>query len=190
MGGQMPQGMPNQPGQAGQPNMPGVGQMAQPGMQMGMGMGMGQPAQQGVMGQGTMGGFGAMPTPQQQPPSGGADDFDDFAGASTSDGFDAPANARHLTMCLEQCAKLMRARRANGRPFSERWVWFVDFFGYSLRDNNPRTMLLTKSLLDHYPEMLAKVVMWDAPWIFGGYQVQTCIHVLKRKRERENDVPK
>ena len=84
------------------------------------------------------------------------------------DRFDAHCNSLHLTMCLENAERLMREREAAGDPIADRWVWFVDYEGYALRDNSPKTMMLTLHLLNHYPERLHRVIMYGAPWIFGA----------------------
>lgn len=103
------------------------------------------------------------------------------------DRFDAHANLTHLTHCLETTAAVLQQRQgepgaeaeavavaaagavgAAAGEVQEKWVWFVDFDGYGLRDNNPRTCLLTAQLLNHYPERLAQVVMYGAPWLFGS----------------------
>ena len=91
------------------------------------------------------------------------------------DRFEPSFNVKHLQQCLESTEDLMRRRAAAAEadparvaPLNERWVWIVDFEGYALRDNNPRSMILTAHLLDRYPERLHKVIMYGAPWIFNS----------------------
>ena len=68
---------------------------------------------------------------------------------------------------LEHATQLMDTRGVEANP-SGKWVWVIDFEGYSLGDNNPKTTLMAAKLLDQYPERLGLSVMFGAPWLFGA----------------------
>mmetsp|Transcript_25093 Transcript_25093/g.40295 ORF Transcript_25093/g.40295 Transcript_25093/m.40295 type:complete len:185 (+) Transcript_25093:201-755(+) len=51
---------------------------------------------------------------------------------------------------------------------AQKWTWISDFHGFSTSDCSPKSMMLVKRMLAHYPERLFKAVMLDAPWIFNG----------------------
>eukprot|EP00466_Bigelowiella_natans_P006187 jgi/Bigna1/91322/estExt_fgenesh1_pg.C_960058 len=78
------------------------------------------------------------------------------------DRWDADTNLKHLSWVLEQAAPLMEKRGA------QKWTWISDFHGFSTSDCSPKSMMLVKRMLAHYPERLFKAVMLDAPWIFNG----------------------
>ena len=63
----------------------------------------------------------------------------------------------------------MAARlKSVGQPLSK-WVWVIDFDGFSVRDNNPLTAAKVIRILQaHHPERLGLVVMYDAPKLFGA----------------------
>jgi hypothetical protein len=69
------------------------------------------------------------------------------------DRFDPISNANHLIEALECAQAIMGKMDPTSNP-SGKWVWFMDFHGYSLGDNNPRTTMLTVDLLNYYPERL------------------------------------
>ena len=87
------------------------------------------------------------------------------------DRFDADDNLEHLELIMEATSKLLLARRKRGynkTAESRQCVWVVDFDGFGLRDQNPRTALLTAKLLQHHPEMLCMIVLIDPPFIFNA----------------------
>ena len=75
----------------------------------------------------------------------------------------AAQNALHLMRLLEEMTRRMDA----ASPPDETWCWVFDFFGYSLWDNNPATVLACTSFLPMHPNRLFKVVLLDAPAAFS-----------------------
>jgi CRAL/TRIO domain len=87
------------------------------------------------------------------------------------DRWDVDSNMAHIQILLESCSTILQKRRKNGynqTADTRQGVWVVDFDGFGLRDQNPRSAILTAQLLQHYPEMLHMVVCVDAPIIFNG----------------------
>ena len=87
------------------------------------------------------------------------------------DRFDPDANMEHIELILEATAHVISARRKLGHnktADSRQAVWIVDFSGFALRDQNPRTALMTAKLLQHHPEMLSMIVLIDPPTIFNA----------------------
>ncbi len=78
------------------------------------------------------------------------------------DRWDAECNLKHLSWVLEQAVPLMESRGAL------KWSWISDFDGFGLSDCSPKSMILVKNLLAHYPERLHKAILLEAPWIFNG----------------------
>jgi hypothetical protein len=91
--------------------------------------------------------------------------------AEANDRFDVADNMAHLTALLEACAKTLRLRRAAGLGTTaqqRQWVWVISFDGFGMRDQSPRSAMVTASLMQHYPEMLSQCVLLDAPWLFSA----------------------
>eukprot|EP00471_Norrisiella_sphaerica_P003743 CAMPEP_0184490614 /NCGR_PEP_ID=MMETSP0113_2-20130426/18334_1 /TAXON_ID=91329 /ORGANISM="Norrisiella sphaerica, Strain BC52" /LENGTH=308 /DNA_ID=CAMNT_0026874571 /DNA_START=15 /DNA_END=941 /DNA_ORIENTATION=- len=82
--------------------------------------------------------------------------------AQAYDRWDADKNLKHMCWVLEQAAPLMEERGAT------KWTWISDFHGFSASDCSPKSMILVKNVLAHYPERLFKAVILDAPWLFNG----------------------
>eukprot|EP00467_Chlorarachnion_reptans_P002587 CAMPEP_0114509456 /NCGR_PEP_ID=MMETSP0109-20121206/13222_1 /TAXON_ID=29199 /ORGANISM="Chlorarachnion reptans, Strain CCCM449" /LENGTH=305 /DNA_ID=CAMNT_0001688615 /DNA_START=37 /DNA_END=951 /DNA_ORIENTATION=- len=82
--------------------------------------------------------------------------------SQANDRWDADVNLKHLSWVLEQAVPLMEKRGAT------KWCWMSDFHGFSTSDCAPKSMMLVKSMLAHYPERLYKAILMDAPWIFNG----------------------
>lgn len=85
--------------------------------------------------------------------------------ATAHDRFNPADATAHLTRLLEDASALLDAhaeRRAS------KWVLFVDFHGYSLRDNDPRAGSAFVWLLQHYPERLGLALVYCAPRLFDG----------------------
>ena len=76
--------------------------------------------------------------------------------------FNVDENMKHLLGIMENATSLMRKRKV------EKWVWVVDFDGFSLRDCDPRSALRTADLLTCYPERLHLAILLDAPSLFSG----------------------
>jgi hypothetical protein len=76
--------------------------------------------------------------------------------------FKPQANVQHLLAVMESATLRMR-RHGVGK-----WVWVVDFDGFSARDCDPRTALRTADILAHYPERLHLALLLDAPSLFAG----------------------
>jgi len=92
--------------------------------------------------------------------------------AEAHDRFDVSDNMQHLDLCLRAGTKLFRTRRKRGMnttASARQWILGVDFYGFGLRDNNPKTAVYTARLLQHYPEMLSMVILLGAPLLFGGF---------------------
>jgi hypothetical protein len=83
------------------------------------------------------------------------------------DRWNAEANMMHMIQTLEVSSALMEAGGIANNP-SGKWVWVIDFEGYSLSDNNPKTTLLAARLLDQYPERLGLCILFGAPWLFSA----------------------
>jgi hypothetical protein len=83
------------------------------------------------------------------------------------DRWNAEANMMHMIQTLEGASVLMEAEGIQVNP-SGKWVWVIDFEGYSLSDNNPKTTMLAARLLDQYPERLGLCVLFGAPWLFSA----------------------
>jgi hypothetical protein len=83
------------------------------------------------------------------------------------DRWEPTANVKHLVEAMECTQALINERGPDMNP-SGKWVWFVDFDGYSLADNNPHTTLLCAQMLHYYPERLGQCVLFGAPWLFGS----------------------
>ncbi len=83
------------------------------------------------------------------------------------DRWEPTANVKHLIATMEHTQALINERGLDMNP-SGKWVWFVDFDGYSWADNNPQTTLLCAQMLHYYPERLGQCVLFGAPWLFGS----------------------
>lgn len=91
------------------------------------------------------------------------------------------SNALHVTYMLES----MSARFQQMQSGLEKWVWFVDFKGFGLVDNNPLTGQRIITLLqNHYPERLGMVVIYDAPWLFSACWKAFRVVMDERTREK------
>jgi len=87
------------------------------------------------------------------------------------DRFDADDNLEHTQLIMEAFSKVIRMRRHKGynqRADSRQCVWVVDFDGFSFRDQNPKTAVVTARLLQHHPEMLYTIILLNPPFIFNA----------------------
>eukprot|EP00301_Raphidiophrys_heterophryoidea_P019174 c4147_g1_i1.p1 GENE.c4147_g1_i1~~c4147_g1_i1.p1 ORF type:complete len:327 (-),score=85.11 c4147_g1_i1:69-1019(-) len=77
--------------------------------------------------------------------------------------WDVSANIRHLCSSIEHCF-------AVGQKFgwSEKMVWVVDFYGFGLRDCDPRSMSMANTVIAHYPDRLGHIYLLDAPGMFSA----------------------
>lgn len=73
---------------------------------------------------------------------------------------------QHVIYELEKAAKILQAQTKALVSNAERWVVFVDFAGYSWRDNHPKPGVALAKLLNHYPDRLASIVLYGAPSFF------------------------
>ena len=79
--------------------------------------------------------------------------------------FSPECNRDHCIWLLERMAARLKSV---GQPLSK-WVWVIDFDGFSVRDNNPLTATkVIRMLQAHHPERLGLVVMYDAPRLFAA----------------------
>jgi hypothetical protein len=81
-----------------------------------------------------------------------------------SNRWDPRANIAHMQRLFQDCEGWLRTR---GTPLG-RWIIVVDFHGYGMADNNPRTGVYASRLLAHFPERLGLAVLYDAPWLFSA----------------------
>lgn len=87
------------------------------------------------------------------------------------DRFSPSANLAHVTWLLESVQDFLDR---TGNPLCK-WTLIVDYDGYALGDNNPKTAQNTIALLaSHYPERLHLAVMYGAPWLFGAMWTAIC----------------
>lgn len=88
-----------------------------------------------------------------------------------NDRFHPEKVTRHLRACMEECYDMLRQRRLDGLNTSAeqlQWVWMIDFGGFSVRDQSPKSAMLTMSLMQNYPELLGILTLVNAPWLFSG----------------------
>lgn len=78
------------------------------------------------------------------------------------DRFDPAEAIAHLTRLLSDAQRLLDS----DARLAPKWVLFIDFYGYSLRDNDPRTATHAVWLLSHFPERLGLAVLYDAGRLF------------------------
>jgi hypothetical protein len=90
-----------------------------------------------------------------------------------ADGIGFKNGAEHLTYAIENAILAMkkydqkRNKRGDGK-----WVWILDYAGFGFKNMSVASSKEPLALLQaHYPERLHKVVMLNAPWIFGGFFV-------------------
>ena len=76
--------------------------------------------------------------------------------------FDVNSNLQHLLGTMESATHYMKKHGVG------KWIWIVDFDGFSARDCDPRSALRTAELLTHYPERLHLTLLLDAPSLFSG----------------------
>ncbi|KAG8459841.1 hypothetical protein KFE25_014404 [Diacronema lutheri] len=84
--------------------------------------------------------------------------------ATAHDRFDPATATAHLTRLLHDAQALLDS----DERLAPKWVLVVDFHGYALRDNNPRTATNAIWLLHHFPERLGLALLLDAPLLFGA----------------------
>jgi CRAL/TRIO domain len=87
------------------------------------------------------------------------------------DRWDANANLEHLTLIMESAVRMIRERCKRGynaTADTRQCIWLIDFDGFSIRDQNPKTAVMVARLLNHYPEILHACVLLDAPLLFNG----------------------
>lgn len=82
--------------------------------------------------------------------------------ATAHDRFDPATAIAHLTRLLHDAQALLDADESR----ASKWCLFIDFHGYSLRDNDPRTATNAIWLLHHFPERLGLAVMFNAGRLF------------------------
>eukprot|EP00811_Abedinium_folium_P000761 NODE_10699_length_1334_cov_8.677713.p1 GENE.NODE_10699_length_1334_cov_8.677713~~NODE_10699_length_1334_cov_8.677713.p1 ORF type:complete len:400 (-),score=89.18 NODE_10699_length_1334_cov_8.677713:14-1213(-) len=74
---------------------------------------------------------------------------------------------KHLMRVKEDMLAISQLRAARGYPHAEGFCYIIDFSGFSFaNDSNPRQGVLTAHLLAHYPELLVRVLLVDAPLLF------------------------
>ncbi|KAJ1620658.1 CRAL-TRIO domain-containing protein [Pavlovales sp. CCMP2436] len=84
--------------------------------------------------------------------------------ATAHDRFDPHKSVAHLTRVLEDAQVLLDADGSR----AAKWVLFIDFHGYSMRDSDPRAANNFVWLLQHYPERLGLAVIYNSGILFDG----------------------
>lgn len=84
--------------------------------------------------------------------------------ATANDRFDPNHSIGHLQRLLEDAQTLLDSLDDH----STKWVIFVDFHGFTLRDSDPRAATKTVALLAHYPERLGCILLFDSGMLFNG----------------------
>jgi hypothetical protein len=84
--------------------------------------------------------------------------------ATANDRFDPNHSIGHLQRLLEDAQSLLDSLDDR----STKWVLFIDFHGYTLRDSDPRAATKTVSLLTHYPERLGCILLFNSGMLFDG----------------------
>lgn len=79
--------------------------------------------------------------------------------------FNVVNNMTHLARMLEDAQGLIDY---NQHRFKSQWVLFLDFHGYSWRDNDPRVVRWVIWLTHHYPERLGLAVVFGAGGVFDA----------------------
>ena len=88
-----------------------------------------------------------------------------------ADGTGIQNGAEHLTFAIENAIHAMKAYYDKHHQQGDgKWVWMLDYAGFGLKNMGLASSKKPLALLQsHYPERLHKVVMLNAPWIFGGF---------------------
>ena len=90
-----------------------------------------------------------------------------------ANGIGARNGAQHLIYSIENAILAMKhndATKRHGRRGDGKWVWLLDYAGFGYQNMGMSTAKEPLQILQaHYPERLHKVVMLNAPWIFGGF---------------------
>lgn len=74
---------------------------------------------------------------------------------------DIEHNRKHMISVFEAAIQLME-------PGVEQWCWILDFYGFSIRDCDPRLSRVFLNLAaSHYPERLGNFFIIDAPSVFS-----------------------
>ena len=85
------------------------------------------------------------------------------------DRYNAADNMVHVELLLEAMTRLIhQKRKQNTTAESRQAIWVIDFDGFGLWDQNPKSSVLCARLLQHYPEMLNTVILLNAPTLFNG----------------------
>lgn len=88
--------------------------------------------------------------------------FTSFAEAERST--ETKHNVSHLTRISEEAERMINAK---GRNRDGRWVWTVDFQGFTIGDSNPSSAFEAANLLDKYPNRLETCYLIDPPPLFS-----------------------
>lgn len=83
---------------------------------------------------------------------------------ATSHHRDSRSNVLHLQRCMEDAQCVLDADPSG----PGKWVFFMDFYGFTISDANPNTASNAIWLLQHYPERLGLAVIYDAGSIFDS----------------------
>lgn len=86
-------------------------------------------------------------------------------------GIGARNGAEHLIYSIENAILSMKKYETlHGCRGDRKWVWLLDYAGFGYKNMGMSTAKEPLQILQaHYPERLHKVVMLNAPWIFGGF---------------------
>lgn len=85
--------------------------------------------------------------------------------AASKNRYEARANVLHLQRCMEDAQIALDANPTG----PGKWVFFIDFHGFSLADATTNTAQYAASLLKYYPERLGLVVVYDCGVMFEAF---------------------
>jgi hypothetical protein len=77
------------------------------------------------------------------------------------DRWDVRGSFEHMMQVMETSTNVMNQLGVT------RWVWIIDFNGFSIYDNNPKMALEFIKILKLFPGRLALALIVDPPWIFN-----------------------
>ena len=92
-----------------------------------------------------------------------------FDQCSDKKGFDD--GDKHMVYAIENAVKAMlHYDRQNNRIGDGKWIWMLDYAGFGIKNCSVAQSKAPLAIMqNHYPERLHKVVMLNAPWIFGTF---------------------
>lgn len=88
-----------------------------------------------------------------------------------ADGTGIRNGMEHLMYAIENAVVAMKEYDQRNQQIGDgKWVWMLDYAGFGYQNMSLSSSKDPLALLQqHYPERLHKVIMLNAPWIFGGF---------------------